>query len=692
VISTDAPIKKKGKEDLLKRAPLAEKVGLLIKNYKGKESIVIGIEGIWGAGKTSFINLILESIKGRSPVVIKFNPWSFASSNELIDDFFSSLVACLRESDIDRKIYKEISKYAQKLFRQTEIDFDPTISTIFGNIHLGRIAKIGGKPAISEMRGSIDSLLSKLNKKILIVIDDIDRLDKQETLLVLKMVKMTANFPNTVFLLAYDREKVAERISEIGISGEDYLKKIVQVSFTLPIPDKQNLRNILFKGLNETLDTVYGNYVFNKDEQRHWEAVFHGGLGNLFITIRDINRYLSSLRLNWSVINKEDVNPVDFIAIESLRIFTPTLYNMIAENKLLFLNRDSSSINFNTRDGNEERKKLYEELLKDERIVPKSIKKQVDGICRELFPQLDIRSSHGSDSERDWRREKRICAEQKFGFYFQLSVPENEVSEIEILALLSLTKKKASLKKHLLYLDKENKLTKAIELLIDRVEDITESDAKILIKCLWIIDGQVKDKKTGLFELNDFSTLVSRLGYQFLKHSVPENHRQDFILELLKKTRNLTFATRLFAVFEEQVEKGDADLFVDKSFVSTFKDEIVKVILIKAKNNTLSSETRLDVILFRWLKWDKKIVVEKYVGKLIKGDQGLIRFISGFTGLVHSSSEGTYKTISKDAMGKLYPIKKIEERVKQFKKTKGIRMSKSDKEIIGLFDNPPKTW
>ena len=89
-----------------------------------------------------------------------------------------------------------------------------------------------------------------------------------------------------------------------------------------------------------------------------------------------------------------------------------------------------------------------------------------------------------------------------------------------------------------------------------------------------------------MFELNDFSTLVSRLGYQFLKHSVPENHRQDFILELLKKTRNLTFATRLFAVFEEQVEKGDADLFVDKSFVSTFKDEIVKVILIKAKNNS----------------------------------------------------------------------------------------------------------
>src|SRR5258708_502117 len=298
---TDSPIQKRGKEDVLKRAPLAKKVAQLVKGYKGKGSYVIGVEGIWGAGKTSFINLVLENFNSKDVVVVKFNPWNFANQNELIVDFFDSFLAGIDSSESEAEIKQTLSAYSKKLLRQTEFEFSPTFS-LFGTIKfsLGKAKKIGETPTLGGMRKTIDSLLQKRSKKILVVIDDIDRLDKQETLLILKMVKMTASFPNTVFLLAYDREKVAERITEPGIGGEDYLKKIVQVSFQIPVPDKQSMRSILFKGLDASLDAVYGNFTFTKATLKNFFPMLLLLFGEGKVTINRIKARIQTLEKNTS--------------------------------------------------------------------------------------------------------------------------------------------------------------------------------------------------------------------------------------------------------------------------------------------------------------------------------------------------------------------------------------------------------
>lgn len=688
MILTDSPINKRGKTDLLKRAPLAEKVSQLIKKYKGKESYVIGIEGIWGAGKTSFINLVLENFQNEEAAIIKFNPWNFANQNELIEDFFTSLISSLNESDLDKNISKKISNYSRRLFKQTEIGFNPSFTTLLGTFQLG-MSKIGGKLSVSELRDEIDSILRNLSKKILIVIDDIDRLDKQETLLVLKMVKMTANFPNTVFLLAYDRSKVAERITENGISGEDYLKKIVQVSFTIPIPDKNALQKILFDGLNETLNTVYGSYTFNNDEQKHWEEIFHEGFKYLFVTVRDINRYLSSLRLNWSVINKEDVNPVDFIAIEAIRIFAPSLYGFIAGNKNLFLNKDDLSLNFRSEVRDKERKTLFESIINDQSIAPSINRKHFDNLCRQLFPQLNFGSSSSSSYEQEWRRNRRVCADQKFYFYFQLGVPEGEVSEAEILSLLTQAKDKKGLKKHLISLDKEHKLTKAIDLLLDRVSEISETIAENILTSLWEIDGTVEDIRTGMFDFNDFSTQVNRLTYQVLLNTIPANKRRNFLTKLLKVSNNIHFSLEIMNIIEESINKGETNLILDNSETTSFRSEILKAIKSKAKSGNLSTETRLDIVLKKWFDWKNEDEVKKYIGKLISTDVGLVKFIDALTGIIYSSNKGAYRTFSKEFLATLYPIDKVDSRIAEIK-SKGARKTKKEGEIIKLYENKQK--
>lgn len=276
MIMADYPIENKD-EDKLRRAPLAKKVAELIAGFKGKESFVIGIEGVWGAGKTSFVNLALKELKDDPNLIfINFNPWNFTGQNELISDFFSALIEELK-GRIDNKIFKTVKSYAKKL----QISYSPSISTPIGSFGIGELGK--NKDSLQKQREKINKALKQLDKKIVIVIDDIDRLDEEETRLTMKLVKMTANFPNTVFMLAYDRGQVAQKLGRDGI-GEEYLKKIIQVSFTLPMPDQQGLQKILFGDLDETISAIYGIVKLEGNDEKRWGDLLYKGFQKPFKT------------------------------------------------------------------------------------------------------------------------------------------------------------------------------------------------------------------------------------------------------------------------------------------------------------------------------------------------------------------------------------------------------------------------
>lgn len=331
MIQTDSPIENKS-WDKLNRVPLANKVAEAISSAKKKDSFVIGVESPWGAGKTSFINIVLEELeKDGKYIVVKFNPWNFIDQNQLINDFFLSIMKKI-EPFLEKSTLKNLKSYASKL---EKVSFEPKFKLWGAEFSLGKLSK--DKKTIQEERDSINKALDKLNKKIVVVIDDIDRLDKEETRLIMKLVKMTANFPNTVFLLAYDRERVAERLSEDGWPGEEYLKKIIQVPFTLPEPDRLVLNRILTDDLNETILNLYGQAELNKADSEYWESIKNANFFELFSTVRDIKRYISSLSLNWSIIGVHEINPIDFIVIEAIKLFAPVFYSSILDNRDLFI-------------------------------------------------------------------------------------------------------------------------------------------------------------------------------------------------------------------------------------------------------------------------------------------------------------------------------------------------------------------
>jgi len=99
----DKPIQSQ-KEDILDRASFAQSLGDAILKYKEKDSIVIGLFGAWGSGKTSIVNMALKRVQSvtnseHKPVIVNFNPWNFSDQNQLIGQFFDQLSSTLGRKD-----------------------------------------------------------------------------------------------------------------------------------------------------------------------------------------------------------------------------------------------------------------------------------------------------------------------------------------------------------------------------------------------------------------------------------------------------------------------------------------------------------------------------------------------------------------------------------------------------------------
>lgn len=685
----DNPIPTKEK-DLLHRYPLASRIAGMISRFKGEESLVIGIEGEWGSGKTSFVNLILEDLNSTDALIVKFNPWNFSDQNELIKDFFNSIIDTLKQSgDKDSEARaKKISEYSSKLLKRSELTIAPEFSFFgFLNFKLGELRKLGGDEPLEKQKEAVNRLLKELGRRIIIVIDDIDRLDGHETKLIFKLVKITGNFANTIFLLAYDRSKVCERINEKGIEGEEYLKKIIQVSFTLPRPDPQDLYKILFSDIDATIKDFDEKYW---DDVR-WGNLFQAGFKNLFPTIRDIKRYISSLRLDLEIIGKDEVNPIDFLGIEAIRVFAPNAYLAIADEKRAFTTTESFYVGYDRSKDQESRKNACEEAIKK---APSGLIDTVREITKQLFPQMA--GTYGHDWQQGWRQQLRVCSEDIFDKYFALSVPSTAISEKSIKDFLATIDDIDAFTNNLKKFQEEDKLRLVLSRLLDHLDELTDQQKENLLVSIFDFAEGVKDKRRGMFDLQDIDTQTMRLGYQTLKRVSKEN-RLNFFTKILQSTKSVFSPTQVVSILNQEAEKYEKKESQEESlFTKDDLGSLNKICAEKVKkaasDGILAKNKNLAYILYRWKEWESEDAVKSYVAELIKTDEGVMDLLNGFVSESMSQSMGDYVArrkvkIDKKSIATFVDISEFDKKVDQIDESK---LTKEQTDIVKLYKNPPK--
>ncbi len=689
---SDNPILTKEK-DLLHRYPLAKRIAAMINRFKETESYVIGIEGEWGSGKTSFINLILEELRTSDALIVKFNPWNFLDQNELIKDFFNSFIESIKQSSARQSEdkAKKIKEYSSKLLKRSELKIAPEFSIFGFRFKLGEFRKLSVEEPLEKQKETINRLLRGLGKRIVVVIDDIDRLDEEETKLIFKLAKITGNFSNTTFILAYDRSRVCKRISEQG-TGEEYLKKIVQVSFTLPKPDPQDLYKILFNDI----DTVIKDFDEKYWDDVRWGNLFQCGFNKLFPTIRDIKRYVSSLRLDLEIIGREEVNPIDFLGTEAIRVFVPEVYLAIADEKRAFTTTNGLFYGFNDTKDRETRKAVCEEAIKRS---PDNLKDVVREIIKQLFPQvkgLYSNTHYGNDWQQGWRQQLRICSDDMFDKYFSLSFPSTTLSEKSLNDLLSTVNDVHSFTENLKKFQEENKLRLVLDRLLDKIDGLNDEQKENMLLSVFDFVEDVKDRKQGIIDLQDIDTLTIRLGYQTLKRISVEK-RFNFLLKILESTKSVFSPIHFVSILDKEVDKHEKkesqeECLLTREEIDNIKNRCVEKIKNAAKRSTLVKNKGFAYLLYRWKEWESEADVKKYISEILKTDDGLFDFLNGFVSESMSQSLDDLvvkrtKRIDKKAIEIFTDIGRLDKQIESLNES---NLDADKAELIKLYKKPIK--
>ena len=727
-LNSDKPISRK-KDDLLNRHPLAYRIADLINklNNEYKDSIVIGIEGEWGSGKSSFINLILnlvdpERLEDEEPtdpsvgnknveanernIVIEFNPWNFSDQGELVKDFFGSIAEKFPDgkddSDGKDSIRSKFRKLVSKL-KPREITLKPSVSVSGVEGSVGEVKWEFNKgedldEPLQKQKDDIDEDIEKLGKRIIIIIDDIDRLDSDETKLIFKLVKLTANFANTVFMLAYDRNRVGERLTENNINGEEYLKKIVQVSFLIPKPDPGDIHRILKKAILEALKLGEDDKE-SWDKNRFYELVDSTEFKKLFSTIRDIRRYTNSLHLDLEIIDKEEVNRVDFIGIEAIRVFAPEVYLAMTDENEFFTSVGIPEEEEDKAKWVENREKRIKEVIGVIDETSGELSSSIVGIIYLLFPTIretirKLKSKEevewvGQEAEEssNWKGTLRICSPDIFDKYFRLSVPKKLLSEIELKKFVNVAHNSAERFKMLKDFEEKGKLLIVLERLpyyLDNLEDQQQRE-NVLVG---IFDFVKKDAI-------DVKSQVLQMGYENLK-GVEKGGRTDFLKKIINTTKGFLIVREFLSHLNEKAEKQEnkGPLLV-KEEIAEVGSEYIKKIPPIIQDSLLQNGDKLKKELSAWIDWGLEKEVKNYTTRLIGEKKVLLNLLRIFRLSAPSPTANGEKTgikLDEEALETFFDTDNLLEKVNAIDTSK---LSKEDNALVESYKKlldpePPK--
>lgn len=427
-LSSDQPVKK-ATEDKFQRYNFSKRIADTIKDRKSEECIVVGIYGSWGEGKTSVLNFIETELNNDADtVILKFNPWRYQDENILLMQFFNKLAASV---DVNVKNNKEkVGDFLKKYGKLISIEIP-----FVGN--LGEKLKDAGDILDAEdvelLKFKVNEVIKDTGKRFVVVIDDIDRLDKNEIHAIFRLVKLSADFSNTTYILSFDEKMVAaaigDRFGAGGMAaGMSFLEKIIQVPLRIPIVRRQVIENFCMEQIQEILKS--NNILLNDRERTKFTRNFIDAILPKLLTPRLATRYCNTLSFSLPLL-KGEVNMVDLMLIEALKIFYPDLYNFVRFNPAFFTDKDykSEENNFKTIG-------LFYEVVETQ-------KGQVGYNMLELFlyslfpTSVHFAQLKNTDVEEYTAyKAKLISSPQYFERYFTYDVTKGDLSDVTVFNLV----------------------------------------------------------------------------------------------------------------------------------------------------------------------------------------------------------------------------------------------------------------
>lgn len=638
---------------------------------KGRDSFVFGVCGPWGCGKSSVLRMVareLESGRSKSkPLVVSFNPWWFSGHDQLLVSFFSQLGAALGRSDSATGITdigKRLGTLAKVLRPFGWLPGARGIQDASDIVaSLGDAAESLGEQLAADVhrvRAEIDEELRRSKRRIVIVIDDIDRLTAEEIAQLFMIVKAVADFPNTVYLLSFDHAVVCQAIRErLHLDGASYLQKIVQIRVDVPSPASTLLEEMFLTRLHD----LVSEEPVTAAAQRDFGNLFYGGIKGFFKTPRSVKTLTNLLRVLYPAVAGEVYWP-EFVAITALQCFAPDTYHLIQHSHDRFTDQH---YHLGRSAEREEEKKFHEEWRS---TVPEDIRDYVFEIVRRLFPKVAQAyggGSYASEFTSLWKAERRVRSVACFSRYFQLQVPAGEISEAEWQQFLVILENSDAVDQRIrewcAVVGPNRKTTQAMEFLgkagLFAKHGASIEQAKLLLATVLrngdqLISVEDEDFSTSLSIKNETRIVWAILP---LLECLTEGAERERTLEGCFHLAGLRTASKLVLFlgaehgrFGSEPNRTYEPCHVSSDCVDRVQAVVVAKLQQAAADGTLAKHPRALVLARDWQDFDPGATVRDWVTQASQHDETFTRFLLGVQSRTTSSAIGDHvATIGRSA-------------------------------------------
>ncbi|MCG7981771.1 MAG: P-loop NTPase fold protein [Candidatus Thiodiazotropha lotti] len=635
----DSPIEIE-EDDQFGAAPFAQSLAKSILTIQAPIGTALAINGAWGSGKSSAVNLIRQELKKNKKQieVSEFKCWWYRGEEALALAFLQNLHALLSHSLKD-KVKDFIPKLGRNLLQAGPVVGSAMALTPAGP--LGAVTSASFKFAerffpkgdtLENTFQKLSDVLKEQNLRYLIIIDDIDRLSPDEALAIFRIVKSVGRLPNVMYLLVFDRELAENAIKERYPSeGPHFLEKIIQASFEIPEP--------LSTDLNQAVLMSIENICGPSDETKIQRILnlFYDVVAPYIATPRHVVRFQNAISVTWPAIANE-ISLADFIALETLRLYEPSLFQAIRSNKSIICGSGGRN------DPRDESK--FSPFLTN---VQAENHNTAQLALQRLFPRME-NIEYGSEFHKDWDAERRVCIEKHFDTYFRLTLSDDSLSLRTIDEIIERIDDPDFVKESFrgAAISRRSNGTSLVPVLLDELNThaskVSKEKVQSFLCAIFEIHDEIDldiDKDKGMYSVGDTSLryhwLIRRLTrdrftldertelYATAIENAPLGWLVDFVLSVKEDYRERA---------ETEAPKREEEYLTREDVITSLVEKALASIRSAASDGTLLHHQDLIYILYAWRHFlgNDPSEAKEWTDHLLGDSEAVVILAKGFTG------------------------------------------------------------
>jgi len=649
------------------------------------DGFVLGIEGRWGSGKSTFVNFIAEELK-RAPEhhIVTFEPWLIGEKNALLPFFFGQLASKIdgiqaetlpwwhinrwRFKRLKSSLAKRIRKYgeyvgalATPVGGLATADASGTVAlSAVGLKTVGIVSKLfgAGTPSLEKLKSEIISELKALQLqrpdiRFTVIIDDTDRLEPDEAVELLRLVRKVADFPFTAYLVCFDSEILSKQVANaIKIEdGNHFLEKIFQDVIHVPPQEPFALRRNLKKKLGRSFPEEMSAQTINDHELEYRQnLIFDRWVGEFIETPRDVVRLHEALKFGWPSVPKGS-DFFDFVWLQLVKQKAPKLFQWTQDYM-----RNVGAYRDGGRAGDTEPRKSAETLnaIMEEfgwadrghfsglgMILPGVTSFVLDGAKRKVF-------DFQHDELEKFEHGKRLGSPSHWRQYFAFDMPSYALRDEEVLAFRQASRddpaKAATILSGLLE-RAHDRPAHFVDLLIERLaaapkESFSEAEAHGMASAFaYTMDDIVS--KTGEFRSSGGSE-IWRKATRLLRLDTGAN-----FLKVVSEGKSINWLASVVRDqgFAHGLPEGNRVYPDDQWLTKPQLDEAIQIIAQRLQDIGLPTVFHLPSpmnALYCWYQLGDKAGLRRAFADAIQSNEQFLDAMNGISGWANSSNIGIH--------------------------------------------------